>query len=155
MIEIRRATKNDLEEIIILWKDFMDYHMEIDPFWTRSEKGHTLAYDFFGKNLNENNFLILVATKDNRIIGYQISQILEHLPVLKKRRYCLINDIAISEGFRGKGIGTKMFKQARDWAIRKGVDRIELQVASGNSNAIRFYEKLGMKPYSYHMYLDL
>ena len=155
MVVIRKATEKDLLDIIILWKDFMDYHIHIDPFWTRSEMGHKIAHDFLKTHLNNNNFHILVSIYNNRVIGYQISQILEHPPVLKKRRYCLINDIAIAEGFRGKGIGTKMFNKARNWAIRKGVDRIELQVASGNNNAIRFYEKLGMKPYTHHMYLDL
>jgi hypothetical protein len=71
-MEIRNATEKDLNDIIHLWKDFMDFHVPFDPFWTRSEQGHQNVYKFIRSILKNQNFLILVAVIDNRIIGYQI-----------------------------------------------------------------------------------
>jgi ribosomal protein S18 acetylase RimI-like enzyme len=153
--EIRKANESDLNGMIELWKDFMDYHIAFDRFWTRSDHGHESAYNYIKSILDEDNVQVLVASMGNRIIGYQISQILEHPPVLQKTRYCLVNDIAIDDKYRGRGIGSEMFEEVKKWAKQKGVDRMELQVASGNEKAIRFYEKQGMKPYSLHMYLTI
>jgi ribosomal protein S18 acetylase RimI-like enzyme len=154
-LEIRKAKEEDLDEIIGQWKDFMDYHTSFDRFWTRSERGHEKVYTFIRSILNKPDFQVLVATLGQRIIGYQISQIQEHPPILQRTRYCLVNDIAIEKEFRGKGIGSMMFAKVKKWAKSKGVDRMELQVASGNLRAIRFYEKQGMKPYTLHMHLDI
>jgi ribosomal protein S18 acetylase RimI-like enzyme len=153
-VEIRKATQEDLDGIIDQWKDFMDYHITFDRFWTRSKLGHEKVHHFIRSILKNPDCQVLVATKNKRIIGYQISQIQEHPPVLQRTRYCLVNDIAIDKKFRGKGIGSKMFEKVKKWAKSKGVDRMELQVAAGNLRAIRFYEKQGMKPYTIHMHLD-
>lgn len=154
-IKIRNANESDLNDIIALWKEFMDYHIVFDHFWTRSEHGHESAYNYINSILHKDNVQVLVACLENQIVGYQISQILDHPPILQKTKYCLVNDIAIHEKYRGSGIGTKMFEKVKLWAKQKEVDRLELQVASGNKKALRFYEKHGMKPYTLHMYLNI
>ncbi len=155
MIKIRKAKTDDIPDILEIWKDFMDYHKPFDPFWSRKENAPELVGKFIKTILKNEKSLVLVAEYDKKIIGYQIAQLMEHPPILEKYKYCLINDIAVVEEFRGQGIGKLFFIEAVSWSKNKGIDRIELQVAAGNKRAIHFYEKLGLKPYTFHMYLNL
>jgi RimJ/RimL family protein N-acetyltransferase len=45
--------------------------------------------------------------------------------------------------FRGRGVGTRLFTQLRDWATHGGVEKIALSVSATNKPAIRFYQKQG------------
>lgn len=154
MINIRKATLDDVPQIIEIWKDFMDYHRPMDSFWTRTKDAHKKVTSYIRSNLSNKDYLIIVAEDGKRLIGYQIAQVMEHPPILERVRHCLINDIAIIEPYRRKGIGRKMFNEARMWSRENNIDRIELQVVANNNKAIKFYEKLGLKSYLIRMYLD-
>lgn len=56
-----------------------------------------------------------------------------------------INDIAVSEKFSGRGIGTQLMKHAEEKAERAGLRKCSLTVDVLNGSAIRLYERLGYK----------
>ena len=43
----------------------------------------------------------------------------------------------------GRGIGTSLLQDAKDWAAAHGLHRLELTVMAHNSRAIRLYERMG------------
>lgn len=56
-----------------------------------------------------------------------------------------INDVAVSEEFSGRGIGTQIMKHAEEKAKRAGLRKCSLTVDVLNEGAIRLYERLGYK----------
>jgi ribosomal protein S18 acetylase RimI-like enzyme len=52
--------------------------------------------------------------------------------------------LAVDEGQRGKGVGTRLMEHARTRALQRGCKRLTLDVASTNSGARKLYERLGM-----------
>lgn len=57
-----------------------------------------------------------------------------------------ILSIAVADGWRGKGVATKLMERALDYFREMRADRVRLEVRPDNAPAIRVYEKLGFVP---------
>ena len=56
-----------------------------------------------------------------------------------------VDDLCVSEKARGKGIGAKLYGYVVNFALKNGCYNVTLDVWSCNEQAIKFYEKCGMK----------
>lgn len=142
---IRKANKNDLDEIIELWKEFMDFHAELDPAFARSESGHIDFYEYAKKQLADKDRNILVAELNGSLVGYCTSEIKKLPAVFKDRNYGYIEDIAVNSNHRNRGIGKQLFDATFQWFLHKNISRMELNVLAGNVNTEKFWEGLGFK----------
>lgn len=80
-----------------------------------------------------------VALADNTVVGWCViapkaKPIYQHAGVL---------GMGIVEGYRGRGIGTKLINAALDAARRRGLKRVELQVRENSLSAMALFEKSG------------
>ena len=66
-------------------------------------------------------------------------------PFLFPKNTLFIDKVGILENHRGKGLGTKLLKFAFNFAKRKKLKNIELEVIEKNTRAISLYKKLGFK----------
>lgn len=90
------------------------------------------------RSINGDN-LILVATHENSIVGFISVQ----RGVQRRIRHTAYIVIGIREGFRGKGIGSKLFNKLDLWAKDNNIKRLELSVICSNVVAKHVYEKNG------------
>jgi len=51
--------------------------------------------------------------------------------------------IGVRADASGQGLGARLLREARDWAIAHGLHRLELTVMAHNHRAIRLYERMG------------
>jgi RimJ/RimL family protein N-acetyltransferase len=51
--------------------------------------------------------------------------------------------MAVLRPYRGQGIGTRLLDAAIEWGQHQGLVRLELEVFSNNSRAVRLYERRG------------
>ena len=79
---------------------------------------------------------------EDDIVGYIEAMMIERPPIFVHRRIGHIGSIYVKAEARRKGIGTSLWKLARDWLVEKGVPTINLGVASKNPNALDFWKKL-------------
>lgn len=93
------------------------------------------------KNINASNSLMLVAEKEEDIIGF-LSAERGFANRIKHSAYIVIG---ILKDYRGKKIGTKLFKELIDWALVNDVTRLELTVMTHNEGAIKLYKEMGFK----------
>lgn len=89
----------------------------------------------------------LVAVIDGKVIGYCLGIIREYPRVHKVRQCGEINDIAVTQHYRKKGIGTKLFRTVTEWFTSKGIHRLEAKVATSNLVSVNFWKKLGFRSY--------
>ena len=99
----------------------------------------------FSKNFNKSfntDFLDCASSNgfvvkfENKVIGYASLHVIEKV----NRRSCLIEDVVISKGHRGKGVGKILINHIIDFSKTKKCDKVILNSSESN---IRFYEKLG------------
>ena len=54
-----------------------------------------------------------------------------------------LEDLIVTEKFRGKGIGKALYDKVLDFALQKGIKRVEWVVLDWNEPAITFYKSTG------------
>ena len=54
-----------------------------------------------------------------------------------------LEDLIVTEKFRGKGIGKVLYDKVLEFALQKGVKRVEWEVLDWNKPAINFYKSTG------------
>jgi ribosomal protein S18 acetylase RimI-like enzyme len=51
--------------------------------------------------------------------------------------------LAVHPSMRGQGLGSRMMETAEDWLRERDVVKLNLMVRNSNSDALKFYERLG------------
>jgi ribosomal protein S18 acetylase RimI-like enzyme len=153
LIHIILAEESHIPGILNVWKEFMDYHKKLDSLFTRRKNSHLKFEKYIKELIKSNNAQVLVALDKEDVVGYSITLIGFYPPVFKRRVYGLINDLAIKETHRRKGLGEQMLSKMFQWFKSHGLDRIELRVSMRNKIGYSFWKKHGFKDYQHILYL--
>jgi len=97
--------------------------------------------DIFKAMANSDVYLNLVAEMNGEIVGF-ISMIF-YKTLFHKGGTALINELIVSDRHRGKGIGRMLIDRAREEAIGRGMDELEVGTEKTNKAAQAFYKKCG------------
>ena len=75
---IERASECDIPGIVEVWKDFIDYHRELNQFHTRREDAHVNWEAFLRKMMLDDDALVLAALVDGKVVGYTIGRLKDY-----------------------------------------------------------------------------
>jgi len=154
-VKIREGIMEDVPEIIEIWKELMDFHKELDAFFSRSATGHERFAEFLTSNMEKEDSCVLVAADGEHIVGYCQATISKYPPVLVREKYVEIFDMAVTKKYQRQGIGRMIIDALRRWYADKDVDRIELKYLTANKSAEEFWTKMGFKPYLKTAFLEI
>ena len=141
---IREACTSDFNAISDLERQVFHIHLNARPDMIKPKE--PFNRDYFETSLNDENAKIFVYVENGEILGYCITKKMgyENHHLFYDMTILDINDMCVDVKARGKGIGRKLFDQAKDYAKEIGAAKIELSVWNFNKNARQFYERLGM-----------
>ena len=131
---IRKANQDDMQEVLSLIKELALFEKEPDEVEVSREE---LISDGFG---DEKSFCCFVAEMESKIIGMAL-----FYPRYStwKGKVLHLEDLIVSEKFRGKGIGYALFSKFINYAHKKKVRRVQWVVLDWNASAIKFYKRSG------------
>lgn len=141
---IREMNLNDYEDVRILVKQIHELHLSNRP--DIYNDGESFPKEYFEKVLSDANNLNYVYVENKKIVGV-LNATLQHtnpLPIIKPRTYYFIENLVVDKNHRRKGIAKKLFSYLTLKAKENNIDSIELNVWSFNTEAIKFYESMGM-----------
>ena len=141
---IREMNLNDYEDVRILVRQIHELHLSNRP--DIYNDGESFPKEYFEKVLSDANNLNYVYVKSKKIVGV-LNATLQHtnpLPIIKPRTYYFIENLVVDKNHRRKGIAKKLFNYLTLKAKENNIDSIELNVWSFNTEAIKFYESMGM-----------
>ena len=97
--------------------------------------------------LADENRPVFAAEEDGTVLGYCFCQIRDYRgnTVLTDRTELYIDDLCVEETCRGRGIARALYDYVITWAKEIGCTYVTLNVWQGNENAMKFYEKMGMR----------
>jgi len=123
-LSIRRASERDLEEI---------YRLHTKSSRELGEEG----LEWFKALLSSRSrrILLIVAELDGVVVGYLLAY--------KAGGRGYIESIAVDEGFRGRGIGAALLREAERSLRARSVREVYLSVKGWNTGALSFYLKHG------------
>lgn len=155
MVTVSKAKRVHIPQIVKLWKDFMDFHAALDPFYARRGKAHIGYEKHLMKSIGSPNRQLFVALDGKRVIGYAYAEIMKYAPVLRLTRYGYISDLYIDPACRRRGVGESLYNIVREWFVQKGLTTIELGIAAKNGTAESFWRKLGFRERFMRMHLKI
>lgn len=122
---------------------FGEAFFEIETYQTAVPNNQYLK-DFLSKL----HTIVLVAIKKGNVVGGLVAYQFDKFE--QDRREIYIYDLAVSEGYRRKGVATGLITELRTEAKRRNAYVIFVQADKGDEPAIRLYESLGTREEVYH-----
>jgi ribosomal protein S18 acetylase RimI-like enzyme len=141
---IREFIKTDIDEIVRIWVDILEWHAEFDEEFILDSDGETNFRFVLESAYDDTTQTVFVALHEKEIIGFVYGYIKKHSGFFKKRVLAHISDIAIKKEFRRKGIGTALMRRfEHEFARKNEVNGLSLYVHFKNEQGLNFYKKLG------------
>ena len=75
--------------------------------------------------------------------GADIVRIDRAPPILEETERAEITDLGVRPAMRLRGVGRRLVEAAHSWVRDRGVERIEIQVATGNREGQAFWRAIG------------
>ena len=153
---IRRALEKDIPKMIDLLMQVCIVHHNGRPdiFNIGTKYSEVELKDL----LKDEKRPILVCVDENDdVLGYCFCIYQQHInnSILTDIKTLYIDDLRIDETLRGKHIGKALYEAAVNLARENGCYNLTLNVWSCNTNALKFYEKMGLVPQKTYMELIL
>ena len=156
MIKIIEAEEKHIPEITRLWKEFIRFHIDIEPIWIPNEEAEDGQREEQTKPLMASDKgLVQVALDGDEVIGYSLSEIKDPPRGSTRTEYGYIHHMAVTGKYRRTGVGEQMFNEILKWFKSKGIDRIELDITSKNYVSSSFWGKLGFEEYMRTLYREI
>ena len=140
---IREAVPGDVSELKVLWTEFMDYHSDLDSDYARSDDALANWTDYIYAKFEDDSAKILVAVEDKIVVGYIGAMIRMYPPIWTITKYGFIEEIAVTEHFRRKGIANQLLVAAQKWLLSQGISRIKVNIDAANEASQGFFRSQG------------
>jgi ribosomal protein S18 acetylase RimI-like enzyme len=109
--------------------------------------------DYLRKLLAKDSFLTVVAKKDDRVLAGLSAYVLEKFE--QERSEVYIYDLAVSEGWRRRGIARGLIQHLIALVRSYGAWVIFVQADQGDEPAIKLYESMGTREEVLHFDIDM
>ena len=145
-INIRKAEEKDIPSILALYSE-IDFSNE-EPLSLQNAKV------IFSQIQSYPNYHIYVALVQEEIVGTFALLIMDNL-AHKGAPSGIVEDVAVSREWQGKGIGKQMMAYSMQKCKEVGCYKMALSSNAIRKNAHRFYESLGFRKHGYSFEVDI
>lgn len=136
-IKIRKAELADIEAMVELLAILFSLEPDFLADRSRQRRGLAMMLE------DEKSRCVLIADYQGKVIGMCSAQIL--ISTSEGGYKALIEDVIVSEEYRGCGIGRQLLSTLEEWAGAEGVKRLDLMADRNNESGLSFYSKMKWK----------
>jgi ribosomal protein S18 acetylase RimI-like enzyme len=144
---IRPATRADVPAIGRLGALLVRTHHEFDPLrFIAASPDTAQGYGgFLGRQLREADIIVLVAERDDEVIGYTYAGVEGYDYMSLRGPAGVLYDIVVDPAQRGQGIGRLLLDATLAGLHARGVPRVLLSTAEKNEPAQRLFARAGFR----------
>jgi ribosomal protein S18 acetylase RimI-like enzyme len=143
---VRNGKVKDKFQVVDIWNQVMKYHDEISDIDLETRQdAPEIFMKFFENNVRSVNKIALVAEEDRQVIGYMMGAIQKRPPVFKTIHQAILSDAAVHINKRNNGVGEQLLIVFVEWAKKKGMKYIVLDVVPENNIGLNFWKKHGFQ----------
>jgi ribosomal protein S18 acetylase RimI-like enzyme len=156
--KIRFGTEDDLQDMLRLWREMMDFHAHVEPrFNPRPSPDGERAWEthLLETVWDSDSWCVFVAEEDGHLIGQIMGDLRKAVPVFEPDGYGYVTDIVVEPQARRRGVGEALFHALKDWFRERGASHVELQVAHNNPASQSFWRAIGCTDYMDTLWYDL
>ena len=127
-VKIRRLEAHDIDAVVGIQIQCREASQ-----WSRNE------YELLTAPASANNAApCWIAENDGRVAGF--------LAARKLADEMEILNLAVAPAARRQRMATELLREAMQWAVQNGIDKVHLEVRASNAAATAFYEAHGFRP---------
>jgi ribosomal protein S18 acetylase RimI-like enzyme len=144
-VKVRLATPEDVPSLVALFQELDRMQADWRVFTPRPG-----FYDEVGEKyqetMNTPDAVVLVAEDDEgEVVGMAYGE--THAPSrFSDERAFEISGVVVRAGYRGRGVGHELVREAGRFAQSRGIEWVELKTFAPNQGAMAFWEGLGFTP---------
>ena len=151
MIQYREVQADEINRG--LFKDFIRRQV-VTKCWRKENGIWVIREDPFTDDWSESDYRILISCLRNTVQTGGFVYAAFYMDMLKgfvsaeaelfgeERKYVDLSSIHVSEDMRNHGIGTRLFLAAKEWAGKRGADKLYISAHSAVESQA-FYKKMG------------
>jgi len=150
---IRLATFDDVDEICSMYRDFFAFNANMQPtYYNKAECG-----DYPLNTMKSETADIIIAQQGETVVGFLHVSENKTSPYdcVEQYKFATCVDLYVNPIYREQGVATALLTAAKDWAKKRGLAYMELNVLAENENAMRLYEREGFGAVSHFMRCEL
>ncbi len=141
-LAIRRATEDDVTEIVLLERE-----TATAPHWAVADYADMLRRSASGGLKRA----LFVAAEGRNICGFAVGKVVR----MGRETEGELESVVMHAGMRRQGVGSSLCRAVIEWAREEGAGKILLEVRAGSAGAARLYGGLGFvatgrRPGYYH-----
>lgn len=150
-LHIRKATINDLEELLTFEQGVIRAERPLDP----TLKEDPVRYYDIEKMIGAPNVELLVAEFEGAIIASGYARIEDSKLFYQHPKHVYLGFMYVVPEHRGKGVNKKIIEALESWSLKNNITEIWLDVYHNNEAAIKAYERAGFSRYILSMRKEL
>ena len=145
-VTIRRAEERDIPALDRLLYEVHKVHSDVRPdLFKAGAKKYTDGElrEIIADDLRP----VFTAERDGKVVGYAfcIHKQFVNDNNMTDVKTLYIDDLCVEQAARGGHIGTKLYEYVLAYAKQNGYYNVTLNVWADNINAVKFYERIGMR----------
>ncbi|HEX9123883.1 MAG TPA: GNAT family N-acetyltransferase [Actinomycetota bacterium] len=144
-MKVRRATPDDVPVLVGLFQELERLQGDWRVFTPRPGFYDEVGAKYQQALETENAVVLVAADDDGEIVGMAYGEV--RVPSrFSDERALELSGVVVRAGYRGRGVGRALVKEAVSFAGEIGVDWVELKTFAPNQGAMEFWESLGFTP---------
>lgn len=151
-ISVRRAAEADIPALMALLVQVNMVHHNGRPDLFRGPTTKYTAEELSAILADDSTPVFVCVDETGRVLGHGFCM-LQHSggQLMQEHDTLYIDDICVDESARGRGAGRALCEHILAFARENNCYNVTLNVWTCNPGAMRFYEKLGLRPYKVGM----
>ena len=142
-VRVRGAQPRDLDRVAALWTEITRHHEHLDPLFTIRASAEGELRELLAALYRDRDAEIFVYDDGAGLPGMCIVRVDHAPPIMEEVERAEITDLGVAPSHRRRGIASVLVEVALEWVRASGVERVEVQVASGNREGQAFWRARG------------
>jgi ribosomal protein S18 acetylase RimI-like enzyme len=150
-VETRRAQVADADAILSLYRQLDDVHAVAEPDVVPPFDEAPRRVEDIRATIAEGQRPIWVAVLvggDGPVVGFAEVRIIDLGDLFRFPRVPEVENLAVDEAYRGRGIGRLLLREAENWARAEGMSEMWISAWDFNAPAAGLYRSEGFRPLS-------
>lgn len=135
-MKIRTATPIDIPAMAELLHQLFAIEADFTPNFPLQAKGLDLL-------LTKGNGAIFVAEHNGQVVGMCTVQL--RISTAMGCEVGIVEDLVVDIEYRSRGFGSALLGKLEEWAVERGLPRLQLQADRDNHSALGFYRSHGWR----------
>lgn len=152
---IRRAETGDRDAITALWLQLLEEQSELEERFRASGDAAERWENDFPEWIRDETRRVFVAEHEEGLAGFISAHRWTPAPIYAISEEVYIDELFVRPEQRRQGFGKRLVEAVEAWAANVGAERLRLGVLAANEGGNAFWERLGARPLSTTLVIDV